>query len=242
PPPPLLDALQGARRGADHLHTILRPLPHEIAEPERNLLGGVGGDTLLRTRHKDARQARMRRVDRRLPVTELLPHERVVVVRHSATHGVVIGRSRLDQHTAAARSTSGAPCNLAQKLEAPLGGTEIREVDPHVGVYHPDQRHVREIQPLGNHLGADQDVHVTSAKAIEDLGVPPLAAGGIHVHPRDPRRWVAISKKALGLLGTKATLANGGTAAGGTGAGRFLLVAAVVAYQSLREAVVREAY
>ena len=55
-------------------------------------------------------------------------------------------------------SASGAPGNLREELERTFRRAEIRHEQPHVRIYDPDQRHIREMQPLGDHLGADQDV------------------------------------------------------------------------------------
>jgi choline dehydrogenase-like flavoprotein len=48
----------------------------------------------------------------------------------------------------------GPAGHLREQLERPLRGAEVRQVQAHVRVHHPDQRHVREVQPLRDHLRA----------------------------------------------------------------------------------------
>ena len=50
------------------------------------------------------------------------------------------------------------PATWASKLKRPLRGAEVGDVQADVGVDHADQRHVREVEPLGDHLRAEQDV------------------------------------------------------------------------------------
>ena len=49
-----------------------------------------------------------------------------------------------------------SPRHLRQQLESALGRAKVGEVEPGVGIHHPDQGDVGEIEPLGNHLGSDQ--------------------------------------------------------------------------------------
>ena len=153
----------------------------------------------------------------------------------------MVGRqSRLDKDLAPLWPAARAPRDLAQKLEAALARPKVREVDADVGVDHPHQRHVGEVEPFRDHLGAEQHVHVAGTHAVEDLGVGPLATRGIHVHARDARRRVPLREEALHLLRSEAALPERPATAAGAESLRRFGVQAIVAHQALRRAVIRE--
>jgi hypothetical protein len=56
---------------------------------------------------------------------------------------------------------AGAPGpagHLAEQLKGALGGARIAVGEPEIGIDHADQRHQREIVPLGDELRADDDI------------------------------------------------------------------------------------
>src|SRR2546423_6201923 len=93
---------------------------------------------------------------------------------------------RLNQNAPTFDSAPRSPGNLAQKLEAALRCTEIGQIDSNVSVNHPDESDVRKVQPLRDHLGAEQDVDLTRGNAVEDSRVRPFPTCGVDVHPRYP--------------------------------------------------------
>ena len=54
-----------------------------------------------------------------------------------------------------------------------------------VGVDHPDQRHVGEVEPLGDHLGAEQDPDLARLERGEHLLVAAVPAHRVRIHPPD---------------------------------------------------------
>ena len=96
----------------------------------------------------------------------------------------MIGAEGLHQHPAALRPAAGPARHLRDQLERPFGGAEIGQVQGRVGIDHPDQRDVGKIQPLGDHLRAQQDADLARAKRRQR---PLVAAVGLHrvgVHPQ----------------------------------------------------------
>jgi hypothetical protein len=128
--------------------------------------------------------------------------------------------------------------HLRQQLEGPLGGPEVREVDPYVGVDDADQGDVGEVQPLRDHLRAEQDLHLAALHPLQDPVVRPLPGGRVDVHPGDARGREGLADGPLDLLGADAPEADVLRAAAGAAVGRVLLVEAVVAGQPRAAAVV----
>src|SRR6202012_847766 len=64
-------------------------------------------------------------------------------------------------------ATTGAARDLSEELEGSFTGAKIGLVQGQVGVNDSDQRDVRKMQSLGNHLSADEDVDFSRAKLAE---------------------------------------------------------------------------
>ena len=77
--------------------------------------------------------------------------------------------------------------HLRQQLERALGRAEVRHVDGRIRADDADQRDIREIQSLGDHLRADQNVGVALPEVAHDAGMRALFRGGVAVHARDAR-------------------------------------------------------
>ena len=96
-------------------------------------------------------------------------------------------RERLDDDFAFDIAASGAPGDLGEELEGAFARAEIRHVQAEVGVDDADQRDVRKMQALGDHLRADQDVDFAGAKIAEDAAVIVLALQRVGIHAGDAR-------------------------------------------------------
>ena len=96
---------------------------------------------------------------------------------------------------AALRPAPRAPRDLTQKLKTTLRRSKIRKVDAHIGIDDSHEGHVREIEPLGDHLRAEQHVHIAPAHAIENLGVRPLAACRVDIHAGQARRRKPLAEE-----------------------------------------------
>ena len=78
-----------------------------------------------------------------------------------------------------------------------------------VGVDDADQRHVREMQSLGDHLRADEDVDLAGAEIAEDAPVIVLALQDVGVHARDAGVGEELRQRVLDLLRAEAGVADG---------------------------------
>src|SRR5690242_6746236 len=119
----------------------------------------------------------------------------------------------------------------------PPFGTKIGQVQRRVRVDHADDGDVGEVQPLGDHLRAEQDVDLGPGHALQHAVVRPLRAGRIQVHARDARGRKPQPNEMLQPLGPEPSHALALLAAYPAGAGDRLLVAAVMASQRRRRLV-----
>ena len=87
----------------------------------------------------------------------------------------MIGTEGLHQHAAALSPAAGAARHLRHQVKRPFGGAEVGQVQGRVGIDHADQRHVGKVEPLGDHLRAQQDVHLARAKRGQRLLVAAAA-------------------------------------------------------------------
>ena len=77
---------------------------------------------------------------------------------------------RLDDRFAGDVAPSGAAGHLGQQLERPLAGAEIGEAEADVRRNDANQRDLREVVALGDHLRADK--HVDMRRLKSDRGAP----------------------------------------------------------------------
>ena len=88
----------------------------------------------------------------------------------------MLGAKRLHEHLAPARPTTGATGNLRQQLKRALAGPEVSPVQADVSIDHADHRHIGEIESLGDHLRAQENVDPAAvAKGVQH---PAMAVPG----------------------------------------------------------------
>ena len=107
----------------------------------------------------------------------------------------------------------------------------ILRVQALVGIQHPDQRDILEIQPLGHHLRAEQDVRLALGETGQQPLVCVLGGHGVCVHTQHPRRRKPLVQLLLQLLRTGSLGEQTLAAALGTGAGDLDGSTAVVAHR-----------
>src|SRR6185369_7128772 len=138
--------------------------------------------------------------------------------------------------------------NLRKQLEGAFARAKIRLMQREVGVDDADERDVREMQPLSDHLRADENVDLARAKIAEDFAVIILALHRVGVHALDTGLWEKFSERLLDLLRAGAGKSDRGIPAFRIGADErnFFDVAAEVAGEFLflpvkrqREAAIR---
>ena len=115
-------------------------------------------------------QPRIRRKGEGAPAFQFTAREALVVVRGGGDHGGVGGSKRLQDHASGLFAASGATRDLREKLHAALPGAEVGKSKGPVRVECADERHAGEVVPLGDHLGADQDIDLAACEAREQRG------------------------------------------------------------------------
>ena len=95
-------------------------------------------------------------------------------------------RERLHEHFAFDIATAGATGDLRQQLERPLRRAKIRLMQRHVRVDDADKRDVRKMQPLRDHLRADEDINVAMLERVEHLSVILFAFHHVRIHAPHP--------------------------------------------------------
>src|SRR6185312_1672009 len=240
PAPARRDALDRAWRGPDYREPGAFPHANQTAQPASASNGKVRDTRLDATAEYDVRESIVRRIHRLYSSGQLFGDERHVVVSHGTLHCMMARHSRLNEYFAAACAAPRASGHLAQKLEAPLARTKIRQIDTDVGVDHSDKRNVRKIQSLRDHLRTEQDVDLTRAYAIQDLRVRPLSRRRVDIHARNPRRRKALADQTFHLLRAESAASQRCSTATIAHTLRLLLMHAVMTDQSLRRAMIRE--
>ena len=81
-----------------------------------------------------------------------------------------------------------------QERERPLCRSEIVEIQRRVRAYDADQRHVREIVPLRDHLRADKNIRLMISEPREYRLMRELPPGRVRVEPQNPRLWIQVGK------------------------------------------------
>jgi hypothetical protein len=108
-----------------------------------------------------------RRQHRPVALVGLALVKRLRLARGQRLHHRVLRLVGLDQALALAPRAPGPAGHLRQELVGPLGGARIAVRQPEIGIDHADQRHQREIVPLGHQLRADDDIGLAFCNRLE---------------------------------------------------------------------------
>ena len=111
---------------------------------------------------------------------------------------------------------------------------------PDVGCDHADQRHQRQVKPLGDHLRADQHVRLVGDELGEDRIVAALRAGHIAIPAQRARLREFRLDRLLHVLGAAAEVADALALAIGTEGRHRIAPVAVMADERLPGAVIGE--
>ena len=134
-----------------------------------------------------------------------------------ALEGAVVGGVGLDDDESGEVAPSGASGDLGDELEGAFGGAEVGDMESDVGLDDADEGDLGEIESLGDHLGADEDVEFAGAELFEDALVGVLGGHGVGVHARDAGLGEECLGDGLDLFGAEAGEADFGVAAVGAG-------------------------
>ena len=163
------------------------------------------------------------------PFGQQLARQPDVVVPEQVAEDAVIGVARLEQHLAGAIGAAGASGHLHQELKGVFVGAEVGQQQARVGVDHAHERHARKVEPLGDHLGAEQDVGFAPGEAVEQPVVGAAAARGVEVHAEHAGLRKQRLQRFFDALRADAQRFERRRAALPTGAGVSCSVATVVA-------------
>ena len=96
-----------------------------------------------------------------------------------------------------------SPCptgDLRQQLEGSLTGAEVGSVQADVRIDDANKSHIGKIEPLGNHLGADENIDLAGAEFPEHLAIRSLPAHRVGIHSRDAGRRKKLPDRFLDPL------------------------------------------
>src|SRR5947208_16667098 len=79
-------------------------------------------------------------------------------------------------------STSGASGHLCEKLKRAFPRAKIRQMQCEICIDDSDQRHIRKMETLRNHLCADEDVDIACAEIPQSFTIRFLARHLVCVH------------------------------------------------------------
>jgi hypothetical protein len=68
-------------------------------------------------------------------------------------------------------STTCATRYLGEKLKGSFPSSKVGNMKAHIAIDDTDKCHIREIMPLRDHLGADQDIDLFGAHFVQYCGV-----------------------------------------------------------------------
>jgi len=91
----------------------------------------------------------------------------------------------LNQDAAGEVAAAGAPRHLSDELEGSFGRAEVGHGEAGVHRDDADQRHVREVVTLGDHLRADDNVKLLSRETVQEIRQAAAASNRISVHAAD---------------------------------------------------------
>ena len=118
----------------------------------------------------------------------------------------------MDEDFAGLGAPSGSSRHLREKLERALARAEIRQIEADVRVDDPDQSDLREVESLRDHLGSEEDVHLSLTHSLEDPEVRPLGGRRVQIHPRDPGGREGLAEPLLHLLRADSRVGDAGLA------------------------------
>ena len=189
----------------------------------------------------DPRQASERRIHARPARLQFVPRERFVIVLRRQLDREMFRLEGLDEDLAALGSASRAAGDLHHELKRPLVRAEVRQAERRVRVDDADDRHVREVQALGDHLRAEEDVDLSFAEGRQDALVPAALPHGVGVHPPEADLRELFQDFLFDALRSHAPVIDALGRAGRAPLGRLLRLAAPVALCDARFRVVGHA-
>ena len=160
---------------------------------------------------------------------EFLGGEAFEVVVAGELDAGALGREGLHDNLAGHFTAARASGDLGEELEGAFASAEIGNVEGEVGVEDADKGDVGEMEALGDHLGADEQIDLLSFKGIEGIAQFVLAGHGVGIDAGDAGGGELFAERFLNAFGAESGMEDAGVIASRAGAGGFFAVAADVA-------------
>ena len=109
------------------------------------------------------------RIGKLLPLLKLIGKKAFQVGAAGILYAGSMRSKGLNKYLARTISPARPSCNLDDKLKGTFGGPQILHPERQVCIDHTHEGDVREVQPLGNHLGSDQYIDLPLPKVRQDL-------------------------------------------------------------------------
>ena len=93
----------------------------------------------------------------------------------------MVGVGGLDDDRAAAIAPASSTADLHHQLEGALVGAEVGDAHQAVGAQHTDDAHTAEVEPLGQHLRADEHLCIPLLKVVEHTPIGSRRTDGVGV-------------------------------------------------------------
>ena len=105
------------------------------------------------------------------------------IVMSRELNGRTERRVGLHENFAGGFAAARAARHLREQLKRPFARAEIGKVQREIGVDDSDERDVREMQTLRDHLRADENVDLAGAEGAQRFAIRILARHRIGIHP-----------------------------------------------------------
>ena len=183
PPEPASHPLREGRSGAHHLYVCQPDGVGPVAQKAAHSLGFplAGGGVGVHVDHVDEPAEGGVTVLR--AVSDLVVVQAAVILARGGHQGVAGGVVRLD-YGFARRLPAGPPRHLADELKGPFRRPKVGDVEANVRQHHPYQGYPRHVQSLGHHLGADEDLGLSSKEPFQGTVVGVRDLGCVSVPPQ----------------------------------------------------------
>ena len=138
---------------------------------------------------------RERRLLQLPPILDLLFPKAVEVVMPRKLDRRMKRREALHEDLAFDIAATGAPGDLGEQLKGALARAEIGQVQAEVGIHDADERDVRKVQALRDHLRADEDVDLAGPKRSERFAIRIATLHHVGIHPLHDGLWERVSRR-----------------------------------------------
>ena len=217
--------------GAVGTHKVVRA---ESGVQQAGIMGGGAfAHCLFAVAQEDVDEAHLGREAKGAALRELHAVHAFIVAAHHLVDDGQVGLARLQDYQALLASAAGAARHLRHHLKTALVGAEVGLREHLVGVEYAHHVDVVEVEALGHHLRADEDVGAAVLEIVDDALVSGARARGVEVHAPDAGFGEAGFCHGLYLLRAAAYVAQFRAAAGGADGGHGIRGAAVVAHEAV---------